>query len=148
MDVSGTIDGILAGKGNTVVTISPDAKVLEAVQLMAEKNIGALLVQENGQLVGLVSERDYTRKVVLHGRRSRETPVREIMSTNLVVIHAHEPVENCLRMMTEKRIRHLPVVENGEIRGVISIGDLVKHVLACQSAALEHLESYITGGYR
>lgn len=148
MDVSGTIDAILSQKSGEVFTISPDATVLEAVQLMAEKNVGALVVVENGQLVGLVSERDYTRKIVLHGKRSRETPVREIMSTNLTVIHPHEPVENCLRMMTEKRVRHLPLVDNGKVRGVISIGDLVKHVISCQSAALEHLESYITGGYR
>jgi CBS domain-containing protein len=122
--------------------------VLEAVREMAERNCGALLVVENRQLVGLVSERDYTRKIVLHGKRSRETPVREIMSTNLTTIEPNESVENCLRTMTEKHIRHLPVVAEGEICGVISIGDLVKHVISCQSAALEHLESYITGGYR
>jgi CBS domain-containing protein len=148
MDVSGTIDAILAQKPGEVHTISPDAAVLEAVKLMADKNIGALVVTENDKVVGLLSERDYTRKVVLHGRRSRETPVREIMSTNLTVIHPHEPVENCLRMMTEKRIRHLPVLKDERVCAVISIGDLVKHVISCQSAALEHLESYITGGYR
>ena len=148
MDVSGTIDAILSQKGSEIYMISPDATVLEAVRLMAEKNIGALMVVENEQVVGLVSERDYTRKIVLHGKRSRETPVREIMSTNLTVIHPHEPVENCLRMMTEKRIRHLPVMEGNSVRALISIGDLVKHVISCQSAALEHLESYITGGYQ
>src|SRR4051812_1062244 len=126
MDVAGTIDAILGKKTGEVFNISPDATVLDAVRLMAEKNVGALLVVENGQLVGLVSERDYTRKIVLHGKRSRETPVREIMSTNLTVIRPDEPVENCLRMMTEKRIRHLPVVAGDELRGVISIGDLVK----------------------
>ena len=148
MDVSGTIDSILGQKPGEVYAISPDATVLEAVNLMADKNVGALIVTENDKLVGLVSERDYTRKIVLHGKRSRETPVREIMSTSLTVIHPHEPVENCLRMMTEKRIRHLPVVKGDQVCAVISIGDLVKHVISCQSAALEHLETYITGGYR
>lgn len=148
MDVSGTIDAILAQKGEQVHTISPDATVLDAVKLMADKNVGALLVTEGDKLVGLISERDYTRKIVLHGKRSRETPVREIMSTSLTVIHPHEPVDNCLRMMTEKRIRHLPVVKGDKVCAVISIGDLVKHVMSCQSAALEHLESYISGGYR
>lgn len=148
MDVSGTIDAILANKPEEVYTIAPEATVLEAVKLMADKNVGALLVTEGDKLVGLISERDYTRKVTLHGRRSRETPVREIMSTSLTTIQPHEPVENCLRMMTEKRIRHLPVVKGEKVCAVISIGDLVKHVISCQSAALEHLESYITGGYR
>ena len=148
MDVSGTIDAILSQKTGDVYTISPDASVLDAVRLMAEKNVGALIVVENEQVVGLISERDYTRKIVLHGKRSRETPVREIMSTNLTVIHPLEPVENCLRMMTEKRVRHLPVLKDNKVCAVISIGDLVKHVISCQSAALEHLESYITGGYR
>lgn len=148
MDVSGTIDAILAQKPQEVHTISPDATVLDAVKLMAEKNVGALLVTEGERLVGLISERDYTRKIVLHGKRSRETPVREIMSTSLTVIHPHEPVDNCLRTMTEKHIRHLPVVKDGKVCAIISIGDLVKHVMSCQSAALEHLESYISGGYR
>lgn len=147
MDVSGTIDAILSRKGSEIYTISPDAKVLEAVALMAEKNIGALLVVENGNLVGLVSERDYTRKIVLHGKRSRETPVHEIMSTDLAVIGPRESIDTCLRMMTEKRIRHLPVMEGDKVRGVISIGDLVKFVIATQSAAIAHLESYISGGY-
>ena len=147
MDVSGTVDGILATKGSELFTISPDATVLQAVEMMAEKNVGALLVMQDARPVGMVSERDYTRKIVLHGKRSRETPVREIMSTNLTVIQCHEPVENCLRMMTEKRIRHLPVMDGDKVRGVISIGDLVKWVIASQSATIKHLESYISGGY-
>ncbi len=147
MDVSGTIDAILSRKGSELHTVSPDATVLQAVELMAQKNVGALLVVQDGNLVGLISERDYTRKIVLHGKRSRETPVREIMSTDLTVIQPNESVENCLRMMTEKRIRHLPVVAEDRLRGVISIGDLVKYVMASQSATIAHLESYISGGY-
>ena len=147
MDVSGTIEAILGQKGREIFSVSPDATVFEAVEQMANKNVGALLVVENDQLVGMISERDYTRKVMLRGKRSRETQVREIMSSELTVISPREPVENCLRMMTDKRIRHLPVVEGETLRGVISIGDLVKWVIASQSAAIAHLESYISGGY-
>ena len=147
MDVTGTIDAILAQKGTEIFSTSPDATVYEAIELMANKNIGALLVLEEGKLVGLISERDYTRKVMLRGKRSRETQVREIMSADLTVVHSREPVENCLRMMTDKRIRHLPVLDGETIRGVISIGDLVKWVIATQSAAIAHLEMYISGGY-
>jgi len=147
MDVSGTIEAILAQKGNETFTISPDATVYDAVALMADKNIGALLVTENDKPVGMISERDYTRKVMLRGKRSRETKVAEIMSSNVTVTHPREPVETCLRLMTDKHIRHLPVVEDDKVVGVISIGDLVKHVISCQSAAIAHLEHYIHGGY-
>jgi len=147
MDVTGTIDAILAQKGTEIFSTSPDATVYEAIELMANKNIGALLVLEEGKLVGLISERDYTRKVMLRGKRSKETQVREIMSSDLTVVHSREPVENCMRMMTDKRIRHLPVVDGETIRGVISIGDLVKWIIATQSAAIAHLEMYISGGY-
>ena len=147
MDVSGTIDAILGQKGREIFSVSADMTVYEAIELMAQKNVGALVVVENGTLIGLLSERDYTRKITLRGKRSRETQVREIMSTNLTTVTPREPVENCLRMMTEKRIRHLPVVEENTLRGIISIGDLVKWVIASQSAAIAHLESYISGGY-
>ena len=147
MDVTGTIDAILAQKGTEIFSVSPEATVFEAVEIMATKNVGALLVIQDGKLAGLISERDYTRKVMLRGKRSRETQVREIMSTELTVVSPREPVENCLRMMTDKRVRHLPVLEGDTIRGVISIGDLVKWVIATQSAAIAHLEMYISGGY-
>jgi CBS domain-containing protein len=147
MDVTGTIEAILAQKGPEIFSIAPDATVYDAVALMAEKNVGALLVVENDKPVGMISERDYTRKVMLRGKKSRETLVNEIMSSELTVVSPREPVENCLRMMTDKRIRHLPVLEGDKIRGVISIGDLVKWVIATQSAAIQHLEMYISGGY-
>jgi CBS domain-containing protein len=147
MDVTGTIDAILAQKGTVIFSITPEATVFEAVELMANKNIGALLVIQDGKLVGLISERDYTRKVMLRGKRSRETQVREIMSSDLTVVSPREPVENCLRMMTDKRVRHLPVLDGETIRGVISIGDLVKWVIATQSAAIAQFEMYISGGY-
>lgn len=147
MDVSGTIDAILGQKGSEIFAISPETNVYQAIELMAQKNVGALVVVENGMLIGLFSERDYTRKITLRGKRSRETPVREIMSENLTTVTPHEPVENCLRMMTEKRIRHLPVVDGDMLRGIVSIGDLVKWVIASQSATIAHLENYISGGY-
>lgn len=116
--------------------------------MMDAKNVGALLVIRGNELVGIISERDYTRKMILRGKRSRETQVEEIMSGNVNVAAPTETVENCLRMMTEKRVRHLPVVDNGKLLGVLSIGDLVKHIISTQSATIEHLESYIQGGYR
>ena len=147
MDVSGHIGAILNQKQREIFSVSPDATVLEAIQMLADKNVGALLVLEGEKLVGMFSERDYTRKVVLRGKRSRETKVAEIMSTDLHITHPQEGVETCLRLMTDKRIRHLPVLEGEKLVGLISIGDLVKWVIATQSAAIAHLESYISGGY-
>ena len=147
MDVSGTIDAILNQKSGEVFSITPNATVFEAIEMMDSKNVGALLVMDGKKLVGMFSERDYTRKIVLRGKRSRETRVAEIMSTNLTVTHSREPVEKCLRLMTDKRIRHLPVLDGDKVVGVISIGDLVKWVISCQSATIAHLENYISGGY-
>jgi CBS domain-containing protein len=147
MDVSGTIRSILNQKNSDVFSVAPDATVREAVEMMDAKNVGALLVMDKERLVGIISERDYTRKVMLRGKRSRETKVAEIMSSNVTVTHPREPVETCLRLMTDKHIRHLPVVDGDKVVGVISIGDLVKHVISCQEAAIAHLENYIHGGY-
>lgn len=147
MDVSGTIEKILCRKSGMIWSITPDATVYDAIALMAEKNVGALLVMENDKLVGIVSERDYSRKVMLRGKTSRTSTVREIMTTELTIAHPRETVEDCLRFMTEKRIRHLPVIADGSLRGVISIGDLVKEVISAQSATLDQLRDYISGGY-
>jgi CBS domain-containing protein len=147
VDVSGTIERILSQKNREIWSVSPDATVYDAIALMAEKNIGALLVVEKGKLVGIVSERDYSRKVMLCGKTSRTSYVHEIMTTELTTAHPRETVEECLRFMTEKRIRHLPVIADGSLRGVISIGDLVKQVISSQSATLEQLRDYISGGY-
>ena len=147
MDVSGNISAILSQKGSDIFTVSPNDCVFDAVSLLAEKNVGAVLVMDGERLVGLFSERDYTRKVMLRGKRSRETKVAEIMSSDLKVVQPREAVGDCLRLMTDKRIRHLPVVDGEKVVGVISIGDLVKWVIDCQSAAIAHLESYISGGY-
>jgi CBS domain-containing protein len=147
MDVSGTIGAILSQKRRDVFSIRSDATVFEAIEMMDQENVGALLVIDGKRLNGIISERDYTRKVFLRGKRSRETKVSEIMSTDLTVTHLREPVEKCLRLMTDKHIRHLPVVEGDEVVGVVSIGDLVKHVISCQQAAIAHLENYIHGGF-
>src|SRR5438105_10484205 len=147
MDVSGTIDAILNQKSGEIFSISPDATVFEAIEMMDNKNVGALLVMEGDRLVGIISERDYTRKVMLRGKRSRETKVAEIMSTNVFTTNRREGVETCLRLMTDQHIRHLPVLDGDKVVGVISIGDLVKHVISCQQAAIAHLESYIHGGF-
>ncbi len=147
MDVSGTIETVLAHKSGTIFSVAPEATVYEAIALMAEKNVGALLVMENEKLVGIISERDYSRKVMLKGKTSRNSFVREIMTTDLTTANPRETVEECLRFMTDKHIRHLPVVVDGDLRGIISIGDLVKHVISTQSAALDQLKDYIAGGY-
>jgi CBS domain-containing protein len=147
MDVSGTIEKILRRKSGEIWSVSPDATVYDAIALMAEKNVGALLVMENDKLAGIVSERDYSRKVMLRGKTSRTSTVREIMTTELTIAHPRETVEECLRFMTEKRIRHLPVIADGNLQGVISIGDLVKEVISAQKATLDQLRDYISGGY-
>jgi len=147
MDVSGNIGAILSQKSGEIFSVSPETTVHDAVAMMDEKNVGALLVMKGDKLVGMLSERDYTRKVMLRGKRSADTNVSEIMSTNLTVTHPNEGVEECLRVMTDKRFRHLPVLDGEKVVGVISIGDLVKHVISCQSAAIAHLENYISGGY-
>lgn len=147
MDVSGTIETILAHKSGKIFSVSPEATVYEAIALMAEKNVGALLVMENEKLVGIVSERDYSRKVMLKGKTSRNSYVREIMTTELTTANPRETVQECLRFMTDKHIRHLPVMADGDLRGVVSIGDLVKHVISTQSATLDQLKDYIAGGY-
>ena len=147
MDVSGNISAILNQKPGEIFSVSPEMTVYEAIEMMDNKNVGALLVMQGKELVGMLSERDYTRKIVLRGKRSRETKVSEIMSTNLTITHPDDGVETCLRLMTDKRIRHLPVMEGKHVRGVISIGDLVKWVIASQSATIAHLENYIHGGF-
>jgi CBS domain-containing protein len=141
----GTIQEILLHKGTTVWTIGPEATVFEAIQLMAEKNIGAVLVTDQDKLIGVVAERDYTRKVVLKGKSSRELKVREILSGNLVTVTPGHSVEECLKLMTENRVRHLPVLDGAKIAGVVSIGDLVNWIISAQGTTIRQLETYITG---
>ena len=136
---------LLQGKGNAIYSIAPDAPVLEAIKHMAEHRIGALLVMHGEQLVGVMSERDYARKVILQGRSSSQTAVSDIMSGNPLTVGPDTDVFDCMRLCTDRRIRHLPVVEDGKLVGVISIGDLVKAVIDAQAEQIEHLERYITG---
>jgi CBS domain-containing protein len=142
-----TVKDTLRTKGQDVWSISPDASVYEALQLMADKNIGAVLVTQGEELVGILSERDYARKTVLLGRSSRETAVREIMTSEVVFVRPENNMEQCMALMTEKRIRHLPVLENDRLVGLISIGDIVKGIISHQGYIIEQLEGYIKGSW-
>jgi signal-transduction protein with cAMP-binding, CBS, and nucleotidyltransferase domain len=145
MTVNAAIREILAQKPGPVWSISPEATVLEAIQLMADKNIGALLVMEGDRLIGVMSERDYARRVLLKGRSSRDTKVREIASIPALSVTPSHTVEECMRLMTEHRVRHLPVLEEGKVVGIVSIGDLVNWVITAQNATIQQLQTYITG---
>ena len=147
MEIAGSVSAILAHKGSAVWSIAPNATVFDAIQLMADKNVGALPVLENGKLVGIISERDYTRKVILKGKSSKETPVRDIMTLELVTAHPGDSISECMKVMTEKRVRHLPVMEGVEMVGLVSIGDLVRRIISAQTATIDNLEKYITGDY-
>jgi CBS domain-containing protein len=142
---TGTIGTMLHHKGAVVWTISPQATVFEAIQLLARKNIGALPVMDGDKLVGIFSERDYTRKVALEGRTSQTTRVRDILSANVTTISPNDTVEDAMRRMTDKRVRHLPVIEDGRLVGLVSIGDMVNWIISAQSATIDQLESYVSG---
>lgn len=138
-----TVHQLLEHKGRAIFRIRPDEPVLEAIRSMAEHHIGALLVMREQELVGIVSERDYARKVVLMGRSASDTAVSEIMTARVTTVGPQTPIEECMRLMTQRRIRHLPVIEDGQVAGVVSIGDLVKAVIEDQQQEIEQLESYI-----
>lgn len=148
MDIVDTIFSILSRKRDQEVwTISPDSTVFEAIQSMSDNNIGAMPVIKDSKLVGIISERDYTRKVILKGRSSRETPVGEIMTAEVVTVPPSIEVVACLHLMTEKSIRHLPVLEDGNLVGIVSIGDLVRHIISAQGALISQLKDYVIGSY-
>ncbi len=138
-----TVKQLLQVKGGSVFAVAPGDSVLEAIRVMAEKGVGALVVLEDARLAGMVSERDYARKVILHGRSSQDTPVREIMTAKVVTVRSEQTVEDCMALMTQHRIRHLPVVDSGKLAGVLSIGDLVKEMIADREETIKQLESYI-----
>lgn len=138
---------VLKQKGQDIWYVSPDACVYDAIEIMAEKYVGALLVVADGNLVGVVSERDYARKVILQGKSSKQTQVKEIMTSPAIFVTPEHTVEDSMRIMTDKHIRHLPVVEDGKILGVVSIGDLVKWMISAQQQTISQLHSYITNAY-
>jgi CBS domain-containing protein len=141
-----TVRDILREKGTQVYATSPDASVYDALQQMADKNIGALIVFEGDRMVGLISERDYARKIVLKNKFSRETAVSEIMSRDVVTVSPDRNLEECMEVITARRVRHLPVVEDDRVLGIISIGDIVKGIIEHKEFVIEQLEYYITGG--
>ncbi len=138
-----TVQQLLESKRNGVASVSPDTSVLDALRAMAEKEIGAVLVLDGDLLVGIFSERDYARKVVLQGKASKDTPVREIMTEKVVCVRPEQTIEDCMGLMTDKRIRHLPVLQHKKVIGVISIGDVVKEMLVEKEFVIKQLESYI-----
>lgn len=140
-----TIDDLLRTKGREVWSITPDASVYEAVALMSDKNIGALMVMEGGKPLGLISERDYSRKIILKGRSSKETTVKEVMTSPVIGVRPDQTLEECMAIMTQKRVRHLPVMHGSELMGIVSIGDLVKGVIAEQKFVIGQLMNYIAG---
>jgi len=141
------VSDLLAVKGSEVYCIGPEATVFEAIRMMVEHNVGALLVMDRERVVGIITERDYLRRVALEGRTSRTTLVREIMNPDVVVITPDRDLEVAMAVMTEKRVRHLPVIEKGQLRGIISIGDVVKYLSSARKAEIQYLRDYIDGRY-
>ena len=145
MEGNRTVGQLLQEKGHEVFTTAPATPVFAALETMAERNVGALVVVDGGSIIGIFSERDYARKVILAGRSSKETPVEQIMTRELVTVGRSTTVRECLELMTERRVRHLPVVEHGQLVGVVSIGDAVKSIIREQESLIEQLQTYITG---
>ena len=142
-----TIEQLLNTKGNQVWSVEPKATIFEALEIMSEKEIGALLVMEDGKLTGIFSERDYARKVILKGKSSKETPVGELMTKKVFYIDSQKTINDCMAMMTAKRIRHVPVIEDNQVMGIVTIGDVVNQIISEQEVTINHLENYITGSH-
>jgi CBS domain-containing protein len=147
MNLTGTVRSILQQKGNDVYSLPPDATVYDALQKMSANDTGALMVIDNGKLLGVISERDYARKGILQGRMSKQTPVSEVMVTPAIVATLESTVEDCMRLMTVNRVRHLPIVDRDKVVGVVSVGDLVKSIISAQAETIDRLQDYITGKY-
>jgi CBS domain-containing protein len=140
-----TVRQMLQAKGFDIWAIDPDTSVYDALKFMAEKNVGALLVMREGKLIGIFSERDYARRMILKGKHSKETPVIEVMTENTICVSSDKTVEECMELMTDKRVRHLPVLDGGRLIGIVSIGDVVKAIITEQQSTITDLENYITG---
>lgn len=146
MKSSVPVSALLHHKGATIWSVAPDATVFEAIKQMAERNIGSLLVMSGERLIGMFTERDYTRKIALHGKTSKATKVHEVVSDKVVFVTPHHSVEDCMKLMTENRVRHLPVLDGEKVIGVVSIGDLVNWTISAQDATIAQMEQYIAGG--
>ena len=140
-----TVRQLLESKPAEIIAISPDAPVIDAIRLMAERRVGALVVMEGARLAGILSERDYARKIVLQGRSSKDTPVRDIMTAEVITVRPEDSSDHCMQVVTDKRIRHLPVMQGGDVVGVLSIGDLVRAVIEEQKQELDQLQRYLAG---
>lgn len=141
----GKVRNILESKGNAIYSVAPTIMVYRAIELMCEKNIGGLLIVDDGKLVGIFTERDYARKLILRGKSSKDTPISELMTSNLITVSPDTSIDDCMRVMVGRKIRHLPVLDEGVLVGLISIGDVVRHVIDEQKSIIEQLEHYITG---
>lgn len=147
MEIYDTVREILKRKGQDVWSVSPESTVYQAIEMMAEKHVGALLVLDGGELIGIISERDYARKVILQGRSSKETPVREIMTAPVIFVKPQHSVDECMKIITQNRIRHLPVMDGGKVIGVVSIGDVVNWIISAQDHTIQQLQNYVSGKY-
>jgi len=147
MTISCTISAVLQGKGSQVFSVPPQTTVYEAIRVMAEKNVGALVVLDGERLAGVFSERDYTRKIALLGKSSQQTPVTEVLSAPVISVPADATVEECMRLMTTHRVRHLPVMDGPKLLGIVSIGDLVNWIISAQGQEIDQLRTFITGQY-
>ena len=142
-----SVEKVLRTKGSQAWHIAPQATVYEALQLMSEKEIGSILVLEEGEVVGIFTERDYARKLILKGKFSKDTAVRELMTQDVLYVEPQNTIEDCMVLMTKNRVRHLPVMDNGKLAGIVSLGDMVKHIISEQESTIAQLEKYITGSY-
>jgi CBS domain-containing protein len=142
-----SVEKVLRTKGSEAWHIAPQASVYEALQLMSEKEVGSILVLEEGEVVGIFTERDYARKLILKGKFSKDTAVRELMTQEVLYVEPQNTIEDCMVLMTNNRVRHLPVMENGKLVGIVSLGDMVKHIISEQESTIAQLEKYITGSY-
>ena len=141
------VGNILTSKGQEIWSIAPDKSIFDALEIMADKNVSGLLVLESGKLVGIFTERDYARKLILKGKSSKNTNVSDLMTRNILYVESKNTVEDCMKLMTAKRVRHLPVIDSGRLIGIVTIGDLVKQIISEQQTTIHQLENYISGGY-